>query len=108
MSKRKRSFASAVKKRDKQCLVCGSKSGLCAHHIVPRVVGGLDIPENGATYCKDHHKLEHAPSGSAPLSMLMRIRRGTLPFAALFSTASWLADSGSIEAGYPITSGSCF
>jgi 5-methylcytosine-specific restriction endonuclease McrA len=63
--KRKRSFASAVKKRDKQCLVCGSKSGLCAHHIVPRVVGGLDIPENGATYCRDHHKLEHSPSGSA-------------------------------------------
>jgi 5-methylcytosine-specific restriction endonuclease McrA len=44
-------FSRAVKKRDRQCVRCGSSDDLRAHHLVPVHKGGSDDPANGVTLC---------------------------------------------------------
>ena len=52
-------WSKEVRKRDKKCIICGSKHRLEAHHIkpknqYPRLAFSL---ENGITICAKHHRL---------------------------------------------------
>lgn len=103
MSKTSRNYTitKAAKERDGyHCQVCGTTLALRVHHIIPLVVGGLDILSNTITYCLWCHNIEHGPSGSAPLFILSQIGRGILPSTAILLTASWLGMSGCSWAGY--------
>lgn len=58
-------FAKAVKRRDKACVICGSKIKLCAHHLESFKDNEsirYDI-SNGVTLCKPHHKKFHSWMG---------------------------------------------
>jgi hypothetical protein len=100
--KRNRKIASAAKKRDGYCCqVCTAGSALRTHHIIPLCVGGQDVPTNMTTYCLECHNQEHSVSGSAPISILIRIGQGKLPYNAILTSASWIGTSGCTWTGYP-------
>ena len=46
-----------VMKENDRCELCGSTRELEAHHIIPRVLGGRDVPENILCVCKKCHCL---------------------------------------------------
>jgi len=55
-----RNFRAKVLWRDKYtCQRCGAKEELNAHHILRRVDGGTDTPQNGITLCKECHDSLH-------------------------------------------------
>lgn len=57
-----RSWRNSVFKRDgKQCRVCGSKSGLVAHHIIPfsRDASSRFSVNNGIVLCEECHRKVH-------------------------------------------------
>ncbi len=100
--KRNRRIPGATKERDGyRCQVCTAGSALRAHHIIPLCVEGQDILANTITYCLECHKQEHSVSGSAPISILVQIGQGKLPYDAILSTASWIGTSGCTWAGHP-------
>ena len=102
--KRNRKIARAAKKRDDyRCQVCTTGSALRIHHIIPLCVGGQDVLANMTTYCLECHNQEHCVSGSAPISTLIQIGQGKLPYEAILSTASWIGTSGCTWAGYRST-----
>jgi 5-methylcytosine-specific restriction enzyme A len=45
---------------DRQCVRCGGSYMLAAHHIIPRVNGGPDHPENLETLCVHCHGAQTA------------------------------------------------
>lgn len=45
--------------------ICGSTRWTHLHHIIPRVQGGRDIPENLITLCSSHHRLWHKRTNAA-------------------------------------------
>ena len=98
---RSSAFRRDVLNRDGWCCVtCGAASALCAHHIIPLVVGGMDDVCNGVTYCRPCHQHEHyGPSASAPMGVLSRIGRQSLPPSAILVTASWIGVSDCPWAG---------
>ena len=54
-------WAKIVKQKDGCCVICGSKEGLNAHHILYKVYHpklSLNI-NNGAALCKIHHQEVH-------------------------------------------------
>jgi hypothetical protein len=56
-----RNFRAKVLWRDNySCQHCGAKKDLNAHHIVPKMEGGTDTPQNGITLCKKCHDSLHA------------------------------------------------
>lgn len=56
-------WAQKVKNRDGECVICGSKTNLEAHHIVPvahtRAPEFMYNPGNGVTLCRRCHYLVH-------------------------------------------------
>lgn len=54
-------WSKAVRKRDKNCVICGSNEDLVAHHIFEKAI----LPElclnlnNGVTLCRKHHLEVH-------------------------------------------------
>ena len=60
---RKRSWRQpslAVIERDSACIRCGGDHRLRAHHVIPRVEGGPDLPANLETLCVSCHGRETA------------------------------------------------
>jgi hypothetical protein len=49
-------WSATIKSRDRQCVVCGKRDGLNAHHIFSRskTATRFDL-DNGITFCKGHH-----------------------------------------------------
>ena len=47
----------------KQCMNCGSGTGLQYHHIVPVICGGNEVPSNIAVLCSDCHSKVHYGRG---------------------------------------------
>jgi len=39
--------------------LCQSRRGIHVHHLVPRIAGGRNEPENLLTLCASHHRLHH-------------------------------------------------
>ena len=39
--------------------LCQSRRGIHVHHLVPRIAGGKNEPENLLTLCASHHRLHH-------------------------------------------------
>jgi len=37
------------------CIICGEREGLENHHLIPRSIGGTDLPENMISLCREHH-----------------------------------------------------
>lgn len=66
-------WATAVKKRDGECLICGARHDLNAHHLIER--GNKRFRwslKNGITLCQNHHVFSrdisaHAPNTAAAL-----------------------------------------
>ena len=55
-----RNFRAKVLWRDNYtCVRCGGKEKLNAHHILRRIDGGTDTPQNGVTLCEDCHSSLH-------------------------------------------------
>ena len=44
------------------CVICGSKTDLQHHHIIPKSKGGDDHPHNFLTLCWEHHNWIHGIS----------------------------------------------
>mgnify|MGYP001564783458 CR=1 FL=1 len=58
VKKKDKEWADTVKKRDKKCLVCGSKKQLQAHHAIVSKRRGYACrwdTTNGVTLCQYHH-----------------------------------------------------
>ena len=54
-------WASAVKRRDRKCVACGTAEGLTAHHKIPKSERpdlAHDV-DNGETRCKPCHRAAH-------------------------------------------------
>ena len=47
-------------RKDMSCIRCGGDYKIESHHIIHRVNGGKDIPENMADLCRHCHKYQHA------------------------------------------------
>lgn len=45
------------------CVLCGTKTAIHQHHLIPRINGGTDEPENILSLCEKHHGLFHDHSG---------------------------------------------
>ena len=41
------------------CVICGSKTDLQHHHIIPKSKGGDDHQHNFLTLCTEHHSMIH-------------------------------------------------
>ena len=56
ITKEDKEWANQVKERDGECVICGEKEKLNAHHIIPREIHEtkLDI-NNGISLCPKHH-----------------------------------------------------
>lgn len=51
-----------IQKRDKCCLICGSKKDLTSAHIfIPNRYGGTNTPLNGALLCQKCHRILDFP-----------------------------------------------
>lgn len=78
MAKRKirkedRDWAKKIKERDGECVICGAKEYLNAHHIIPREIKEFKYDlKNGITLCPRHHRFSYELSAHQnPLSFFM-------------------------------------
>jgi 5-methylcytosine-specific restriction endonuclease McrA len=52
-----------------ECVACGSREDLVAHHRMPRRYGGLDVPENLEPVCRScHPRVEQEAVAAARLA----------------------------------------
>jgi len=60
LKKQDKEWSIAIRKRDKKCMICGSKKFLNAHHLIPREIKEFrhDL-RNGITLCAKHHKFSY-------------------------------------------------
>jgi len=54
-----------LSKTNGRCLICGTESNIKVHHILPRTMGGKDIPENLIPLCHECHLKAHNGSFSS-------------------------------------------
>jgi 5-methylcytosine-specific restriction endonuclease McrA len=45
---------------NKDCIVCGSRSGVAGHHVISRGARGHDIEQNLMPLCFSHHAKVHS------------------------------------------------
>jgi len=57
------------------CALCGDKNNLEHHHVLPKILGGTDEPENILTLCSLHHCKIHSFADSR-INAALLIREG--------------------------------
>ena len=58
-TRRYRKLRAYVIRRDGCCQRCGGQDQLECHHVIPVAAGGLDLPSNLRTICKQCHDQLH-------------------------------------------------
>lgn len=48
-----------IQKNKYHCFICKTKKNLTIHHILPKSMGGIDLPENRVKLCKQCHDELH-------------------------------------------------
>lgn len=54
------------------CAACGSEVDLQYHHLIPRVLGGKDEPDNIIVFCAECHQKWHGQGGEIKHNDLVR------------------------------------
>jgi len=60
--------------KEKKCVLCGSLEKLNQHHLIPRKMGGTNIPENKVYLCEDCHRDVHAGRVYLPVTGIKQWR----------------------------------
>jgi hypothetical protein len=80
-------WVAAIRERDKVCIECGSSELLHAHHIKPKVLGGLTTLSNGVLLCSScHMKRHHGEMSGYGLALQTGTLRRSMPKSKLSLT----------------------